>query len=81
MVTDIATVSKAASAGVKPRAALRQVLFSQGVSEKNPPPEVYCSHDVLHCLNALADTQVLSEHTVTDTQLLCVNTYGLAQSH
>ncbi|XP_051261963.1 uncharacterized protein plekhg6 isoform X2 [Dicentrarchus labrax] len=39
VVTDFATVSKGASAGAKPRAALRQVLFSQGVSEKNPTSE------------------------------------------
>lgn len=40
VVTDFATVSKGTSAGAKPRAALRQVLFSQGVSEKNPASEV-----------------------------------------
>ncbi|KAM3613823.1 uncharacterized protein V6R79_005508 [Siganus canaliculatus] len=39
VVTDFATVSKGTSAGAKPRAALRQVLFSQGVSEKTPPSE------------------------------------------
>ncbi|KAM9353490.1 LOW QUALITY PROTEIN: uncharacterized protein plekhg6 [Symphorus nematophorus] len=39
VVTDFATVSKGTSAGAKPRAALRQVLFSQGVSEKNPAAE------------------------------------------
>ncbi|XP_028280189.1 uncharacterized protein plekhg6 [Parambassis ranga] len=33
-VTDFASVSKGASAGAKPRAALRQVLFNQGVSDK-----------------------------------------------
>ncbi|KAI3361136.1 hypothetical protein L3Q82_013339 [Scortum barcoo] len=42
VVTDFATLSKGASAGAKPRAALRQVLFSQGVSEKNPASEVLC---------------------------------------
>lgn len=42
VVTDFATVSKGASAGAKPRAALRQVLFSQGVSEKNLASEVLC---------------------------------------
>lgn len=38
VVTDFSTVSKGASAAAKPRAALRQVLFSQ--SEKNPATEV-----------------------------------------
>ncbi|XP_063734330.1 uncharacterized protein plekhg6 isoform X2 [Eleginops maclovinus] len=36
VVTDFATLSKGASAGAKPRATLSKVLFSQGVSEKNP---------------------------------------------
>lgn len=40
VVTDFATVTKGASVGAKPRAALRQVLFSQ--SEKNPASEVVC---------------------------------------
>ncbi|XP_032374500.1 uncharacterized protein plekhg6 [Etheostoma spectabile] len=35
VVTDFATVTKGSSAGAKPRGALRQVLFSQGVSEKS----------------------------------------------
>lgn len=62
VVTDFATVNKGASAGAKPRAALRQVLFSQGVSEKNPVPEVW------PCLIALnADVE-------TDTHLLQVST-------
>lgn len=39
VVTDFATVSKGTSVGAKPRAALRQVLFNQGVSDKNPAPE------------------------------------------
>ncbi|XP_071764768.2 uncharacterized protein plekhg6 [Centroberyx gerrardi] len=47
VVTDFATVSKGASAGTKPRAALRQVLFSQGVSDKNPAPEERGQLDVL----------------------------------
>ncbi|XP_047454390.1 uncharacterized protein plekhg6 [Mugil cephalus] len=34
VVTDFTTVGKAASAGTKPRAALRQVLFNQGVPDK-----------------------------------------------
>lgn len=38
VVTDFSTVSKGTSAAAKPRAALRQVLFSQ--SEKNPATEV-----------------------------------------
>lgn len=38
VVTDFSTVSKGVSVGGKPRAALKQVLFSQ--SEKNPPSEV-----------------------------------------
>lgn len=42
VVTDFATVTKGASAAAKPRAALRQVLFSQGASEKNPTSEVLC---------------------------------------
>ena len=51
VVTDFATVSKGTSAGAKPRAALRQVLFSQGVSEKNPASEVL-SRLLLVTLNA-----------------------------
>ncbi|KAM8734935.1 uncharacterized protein plekhg6 isoform 3-T3 [Acanthopagrus schlegelii] len=47
VVTDFATVSKGTSAGAKPRAALRQVLFSQGVSEKNPASEERGQLDVL----------------------------------
>ncbi|XP_076010906.1 uncharacterized protein plekhg6 [Genypterus blacodes] len=39
VVTDFATASKGASVGAKPRAALRQVLFSQGVSDKNAAAE------------------------------------------
>ncbi|XP_068998593.1 uncharacterized protein plekhg6 [Embiotoca jacksoni] len=35
VVTDFTIVSKGASAGAKPRAALRQVLFSQGGSDKS----------------------------------------------
>lgn len=38
VVTDFSTVSKGASVGAKPKAALKQVLFSQ--SEKNPASEV-----------------------------------------
>ncbi|KAM8871157.1 uncharacterized protein plekhg6 isoform 2-T2 [Spinachia spinachia] len=42
VLTDLATVSKVSSAAAKPRAALRQVLFSPGDSEKTqdsePPP-------------------------------------------
>uniref|UniRef100_A0A8C5NGE7 DH domain-containing protein n=1 Tax=Gouania willdenowi TaxID=441366 RepID=A0A8C5NGE7_GOUWI len=34
VVTDFATISKGSSTGNKPRTALRQVLFSQGVSDK-----------------------------------------------
>ncbi|XP_041650185.1 uncharacterized protein plekhg6 [Cheilinus undulatus] len=40
VVTDFATVSKGTSTGAKPRAALSKVLFSQGVSEKNPASEI-----------------------------------------
>ncbi|XP_041797824.1 uncharacterized protein plekhg6 isoform X2 [Chelmon rostratus] len=47
VVTDFATVTKGPSAGAKPRAALRQVLFSQGVSEKNSPSEERGQLDVL----------------------------------
>ncbi|XP_074539380.1 uncharacterized protein plekhg6 [Halichoeres trimaculatus] len=47
VVTDFATVSKGTSAVAKPRAALRQVLFSQGVSEKNPVSEERGQLDVL----------------------------------
>ncbi|XP_070690975.1 pleckstrin homology domain-containing family G member 5-like [Pempheris klunzingeri] len=47
VVTDFATVTKGASAGAKPRAALRQVLFSQGVSEKNLASEERGQLDVL----------------------------------
>ncbi|CAJ1062503.1 uncharacterized protein plekhg6 isoform X1 [Xyrichtys novacula] len=47
VVTDFATVSKGTSAGAKPRAALRQVLFSQGVSEKNSSSEERGQLDVL----------------------------------
>ncbi|XP_037641384.1 uncharacterized protein plekhg6 isoform X1 [Sebastes umbrosus] len=39
VVTDFAIVNKGQSAGAKPKAALRQVLFNQGVSEKNPASE------------------------------------------
>ncbi|KAG7216993.1 hypothetical protein INR49_001647 [Caranx melampygus] len=39
VVTDFATLSKGSSGGAKPRTALRQVLFSQGVSDKNPATE------------------------------------------
>ncbi|XP_036394016.1 uncharacterized protein plekhg6 isoform X2 [Megalops cyprinoides] len=37
--SDFATLSKGVSGSVKPRGALRQVLFSQGVSDKSPSPE------------------------------------------
>ncbi|KAK2844741.1 hypothetical protein Q5P01_011400 [Channa striata] len=47
VVTNFATVSKGTSAGAKPRAALRQVLFSQGVSDKNPTSEERGQLDVL----------------------------------
>ncbi|KAG8009974.1 Pleckstrin-like proteiny domain-containing family G member 5, partial [Nibea albiflora] len=47
VVTDFATVVKGTSAGTKPRTALRQVLFSQGVSEKNHPSEERGQLDVL----------------------------------
>ncbi|XP_029359790.1 pleckstrin homology domain-containing family G member 5 [Echeneis naucrates] len=47
VVTDFATLNKGTSSGVKPRAALRQVLFSQGVSDKNPPSEERGQLDVL----------------------------------
>ncbi|KAM6936738.1 uncharacterized protein plekhg6 [Lycodopsis pacificus] len=46
-VTDLATVSKGPSAVAKPRAALRQVLFNQGVPEKNPASEERGQLDVL----------------------------------
>ncbi|KAM9405169.1 uncharacterized protein plekhg6 isoform 2-T2 [Salvelinus alpinus] len=39
VVADYTTVSKGASGSFKPRAALRQVLFSQGATEKSPMPE------------------------------------------
>ncbi|XP_047186628.1 uncharacterized protein plekhg6 [Scophthalmus maximus] len=39
VVTDFATVSKGTSAVTKPRAALRQALFNQGASDKNPVSE------------------------------------------
>lgn len=39
VVTDYATVSKGLSSNIKPRAALRQVLFHQGVAEKSSTPE------------------------------------------
>lgn len=47
VVTDFATLNKGASVGTKPRAALRQALFSQGVPEKNPASEVPTSHYTL----------------------------------
>lgn len=47
VVTDFATLTKGASGGAKPRAALRQVLFSQGVSEKNLANEERGQLDVL----------------------------------
>lgn len=53
VVTDFATVSKGSSAGAKPRAGLKQVLFSQGVSDKNPAPEAQGQLDLLkHNLEA-----------------------------
>ncbi|XP_051812234.1 uncharacterized protein plekhg6 [Acanthochromis polyacanthus] len=45
VVTDFASVSKGSSGGTKPRAALRQVLFSQGANEK--PSEDRGQLDVL----------------------------------
>nr|XP_046158975.1 uncharacterized protein LOC123998105 [Oncorhynchus gorbuscha] len=39
VVADYTTVNKGASGSFKPRAALRQVLFSQGATEKSPMPE------------------------------------------
>ncbi|XP_030014821.1 uncharacterized protein plekhg6 [Sphaeramia orbicularis] len=47
VVTDFASVSKGTSAGAKPRAALRQVLFSQGVSDKNLASEERGQLDML----------------------------------
>ncbi|XP_019948471.2 pleckstrin homology domain-containing family G member 5 [Paralichthys olivaceus] len=48
VVTDFATVSKGTSAATRPRAALRQVLFNQGVSsDKNPASEERGQLDVL----------------------------------
>ncbi|KAM3873242.1 uncharacterized protein plekhg6 [Diretmus argenteus] len=47
VVTDFTTVSKGASSVAKPRTALRQVLFSQGASEKNPMPEERGQLDLL----------------------------------
>lgn len=40
VANDFGTLSKGTSAGVKPRTALKQVLFSQGVSDK--ASEVLC---------------------------------------
>lgn len=45
VVTDFATLSKGASSGVKPRAALKQVLFSQGGSDK--------TSEVLWCVSLI----------------------------
>ncbi|XP_052350824.1 uncharacterized protein LOC118373955 [Oncorhynchus keta] len=39
VVADYTTVSKGASGSFKPRSALRQVLFSQGATDKSPMPE------------------------------------------
>lgn len=39
VVTDFATLSKGTCVAARPRAALKQVLFSQAVSDKNPTPE------------------------------------------
>ncbi|XP_029602623.1 uncharacterized protein LOC115187742 isoform X2 [Salmo trutta] len=39
VLADYTTVSKGVSGSFKPRAALRQVLFSQGATEKSPMPE------------------------------------------
>ncbi|KAM4600634.1 uncharacterized protein plekhg6 isoform 2-T2 [Polymixia lowei] len=47
VVTDFTAVSKGTSTGVKPRTALRQALFSQGVSDKNPASEERGQLDVL----------------------------------
>ncbi|XP_034409631.1 uncharacterized protein plekhg6 isoform X2 [Cyclopterus lumpus] len=47
IVTYLATVNKGPSAVAKPRAALRQVLFSQGGSEKNPASEERCQLGML----------------------------------
>lgn len=43
VVSDFSTLSKGTSVGAKPKAALRQVLFSQGVSEKTAASEVSTS--------------------------------------
>lgn len=43
VVSDFSTLSKGTSVGAKPKAALRQVLFSQGVSEKTAASEVSAS--------------------------------------
>lgn len=42
-MSDFSTLSKGTSVGAKPKAALRQVLFSQGVSEKTAASEVSTS--------------------------------------
>ncbi|KAM6995170.1 uncharacterized protein plekhg6 [Tautogolabrus adspersus] len=47
VVTAFATVIKGTSAGAKPRAALRQVLFNQGAPEKNLASEERGQLDVL----------------------------------
>lgn len=43
VVSDFSTLSKGTSVGAKSKVALRQVLFSQGVSEKTTASEVLTS--------------------------------------
>ncbi|XP_029694483.1 uncharacterized protein isoform X1 [Takifugu rubripes] len=47
VVSDFSTLSKGTSVGAKPKAALRQVLFSQGVSEKTAASEERSQLDLL----------------------------------
>ncbi|XP_054639138.1 uncharacterized protein plekhg6 [Dunckerocampus dactyliophorus] len=47
VVSDYASMSKGATTAVKPRAALKQVFFNQGASDRNPTAEEQSQLDVL----------------------------------
>ncbi|CAM9151991.1 unnamed protein product [Lampetra planeri] len=58
VVSDFVTVSKGSSGSIKPRAALRQVLFSQAPADRNQTPEERGQLDLLkQDLEALSDSR------------------------
>ena len=63
VVTNFATV-KGISPASKPRAALKQVLFSQGVSDKNNVPEVPAHHTQSRSHTREPHPEVPLPHTV-----------------